>query len=275
MRSGEAVSGRHDPAAVLPGDVDVQPVRPELDRRPRIVEPRLGVAQVVGGDGHDRREQRGIARNRDVVRGAHEQGVGEVRAVGEVVEGAVHRLTPRRQAQVDDRGAVPDGPVQSRGERQALAPVVRAQHPDGQEGGRGGQAMDDPGAGRAVTDGVDRLVRDDRRVVAVDLHPDALAEHSTDGRMATLDARIDDRHDDSSPAAVAKRPRPIDVGEWNLAGEPGPTVRRERFAPGGHAGAHRGRERPERPRSARPTRTARSSRTRSSWAGSTARMRAT
>ena len=61
VRRGEAVAGRDDPAAAPPGDVDVQAVRPELDRRRRVVEPDRRVADVVGGDRDDRREQRRVA----------------------------------------------------------------------------------------------------------------------------------------------------------------------------------------------------------------------
>ena len=68
-----------------------------------------------------RREQRRIARHRDVVRGADEQDVREVGPVDEVVERRVHRLAPRRQAEVDDRGALLDRPLQAGREGEALA----------------------------------------------------------------------------------------------------------------------------------------------------------
>ena len=59
---------------------------------------RLGVPDVVGRHRDHRREQRRIARDRDVVRGADEQAVREVGPVREVVEAS--RTSPRSR---DDR----------------------------------------------------------------------------------------------------------------------------------------------------------------------------
>ena len=61
VRRREAVAGGQDPAAVAPGDVDVEPVRAELDRRGRVVEPGPGIGDVVGRDRDDGREQRRVA----------------------------------------------------------------------------------------------------------------------------------------------------------------------------------------------------------------------
>ena len=51
VRRRERVAGRVDPPTTAPGDVHVNPVGPELDRRRRVVEPDRRVRDVVGG--HD------------------------------------------------------------------------------------------------------------------------------------------------------------------------------------------------------------------------------
>ena len=61
-----------------------------------------------------------------------------------------------------------------------------------------------------MADDVDRIVVDDRRVLAVELDADALPERATDRRVAALDARVDDRDRDAGAPAVTERPVAIE-----------------------------------------------------------------
>ena len=147
--------------------------RPKARTRParvRVVEPRLGIAQIVGRDRHDGGgEERRIAGDGHVVRRADQEAVGEVRAIGELVERGVEGLAPRREAEVHDRRPALDRPVEAAGEGQALAAVVGPEHADADQLRLRGQGMDDAGAGGPVAHRVDRLVGNHLGDLAVDL----------------------------------------------------------------------------------------------------------
>jgi hypothetical protein len=128
-------------------------------------------------------------------------------------------------------GALLDRPFEAGCEGRALRPVVGSQHADGDELGGRGEVVDDPSAGGAVPDDVDRLVIDDARVLAVELNPNTVTQAAADGRVIAFDAGVDDGHGDALAAAVPERPCSFQPAERPYPPQPRPSVLRERSAP--------------------------------------------
>ena len=79
---------------------------------------------------------------------------------------------------------------------------------------------------------------DDRRVLAVELDPDALAQRAADRRVVALDPRVDDRDGHAVAVAGAERPRPVDPveGREPARGRRGARPRTARSRPAGRLG---------------------------------------
>src|SRR5437773_2328318 len=155
-------------------------------------------------------------------------------------------------------------PFEACREGHALAAIVRAEHANRNQLRRRCEAMDDPGTGRPMTNhvGAIRVVLN-RGLVAREVDDHAADEAPSDGRVITLDARIDDCHESTRPVRPTDRPLAIDRTERNDALESGSMLVGERLAPGGQLRGHR---RPAPPR-VRPVASA--------WDASTASRSAT
>src|SRR6185503_21276357 len=108
------------------------------------------------------------------------------------------------KAQVDHVDPLLGDPFERPDEGPAAGPVVRAQDADGDELRIGREGSDDPGTGRPVTNEIAWLgVLVDREVVAGPVDRDR-ANMAADRGVAGVDARVDDRDDDT----LARRAAP-------------------------------------------------------------------
>jgi len=117
---------------------------PELHRWRRVVVETPRIGHRVRRDGVHRREERRVARARDVVRGAHQVDVVEVGPVHDLVEEREEGLAARREAEVRHVHPPLDRPLQAGQERRSLALEVGAEHANRDELDLGCEAQDDP-----------------------------------------------------------------------------------------------------------------------------------
>ena len=247
VRGREAVAGHDHPRAAAPGDVDVEPVRAELHRRLRVVEPRVRAAAGRGPRRtRPRRTATGSSRPRRCSRRTTSSDVPEVGLVGELVERPEERVAARRQRQVRDaRTGLVDRPRRGPWRTRRRCPGCPAR-------GRGSETISASGA-RAWMMPAHAVPWPTTSIGWVGTTSQSSPTRSTatlstsrppTRRVVALDARVDDRDAHAAAAPVAERPR---------RGRRGPTARRgrrrlavalgERLAPGRQVEAHRRNER--------------------------------
>jgi hypothetical protein len=83
-----------------------------------------------------------------------------------------------------------------------------------------------------MTDDVDRFVVDDDDVLTIKLDADAPSQGTTDARVITFDAGVDDRHGHSGAAPISECPVAVEPPERSLALQLAASAGRERGAPG-------------------------------------------
>ena len=208
VRRGEAVARRDDPAAVPPGDVDVEAVGPELDRRARVVEPDVRVADVVRGDRDDRREQRRVAGTATLF--AAQTSRSWRSRPGRRARGRSPNIASLRDDRLRFTTGAPcvDRPVEAGREREALAPVVGPEDADRHDvGAPGARAWTIPAQAVPWPTTSIALGRRRRSCPRRRARPgrSATSAPPTAGWLA-LDARVDDR--DGDPGAVRRRRTP-------------------------------------------------------------------
>src|SRR5688572_4878883 len=127
---GETVAGRRNPAAILPGDSNIDSPCPEFDRRSWVVVEALGVRLVMRGNRDDRGIDGREAGPRHVIGGGDEDHPLEVSEIGEFVQHAEKIRLCRAQTQITDVHSVLDCPAKSGGEDDTTPNETRAKNPD-------------------------------------------------------------------------------------------------------------------------------------------------
>src|SRR4029079_17820158 len=229
----EAVPGGEDRAAAEPRDLDPDAAGEELDRRRRVVEEGHRVGLLVAPHGDDRREAPRVALDRHVVRRRDEDGVVEVRAVGELVQQLRELALRRREAHVDHVEALLDGPAQAGQQHRAAALEAGPEHARAEEAALRRELPDDPGAGGAVAAEVALAILLDLELAVLEPVARDRAVDLADARMSRLDAAVEDADADALAGRVAERPvardllRPVDPDRDALASPGGQAPGRE------------------------------------------------
>ena len=200
---GEAVAGRCYPAAILPGDSDIDSPGPEFDRRTRVVVEALTVRLIMRRNGDDRGIHRWEARPRHVIGGRDKRHPSEVGEIGEFVQNAEKIRLCRAQAQVADVHPVLDCPAETGGEDHAAPDEPGAQDPDTVQLTVGSKGSDDASTGgpMAIEIAVRRRIEFDAIQSLGDRHvpTDIMANCGMVGINATVNHR--DLHATTGTAA--------------------------------------------------------------------------